>query len=465
VSQVGGRAGESFISPTVQRERIAAYAASQGHAIGAWYEDLDQSGAKLARPQFQAALEACERGEFAGLIVAKLDRFARSVTDAGNAIRRLEAAGAELISVGDALDTSTPVGRFARTMMLAVAELELERISEGWRIARAHAIERGVYTASAAPVGYTRGKSKRLELEPKAAGAILAAFEARARGESVGAVARQLDASGIVARSWTSQATAAMIRNRAYIGESRNGDYVNVAAHAPIVSRAIFEAANSVRSKITPRSDYTFLLAGLIRCAGCSFAMAGTKQRRDNGRDSRRYQCKRVHAAGHCQACAVIQSEPVEELVSAAFLERYSSAAAETVQPAPVDVSVLEAELADAEAELVAFRDDLDYARLLGRSSHLDGIRARIAAVETAREALVRAPVASQAPYEKVDLAGYWPTATTAERRELLAAGIQAVMIRTGRRPVEERVRIVWLGESVDLPRRGRANAVRPFVF
>jgi DNA invertase Pin-like site-specific DNA recombinase len=80
VSRVGGRDGDSFISPTVQRERIEVWAASHGHAIGPWYTDLDEPGSKIDRPEFQRALEACERGDVAGVVVTKLDRFARSVT-------------------------------------------------------------------------------------------------------------------------------------------------------------------------------------------------------------------------------------------------------------------------------------------------------------------------------------------------------------------------------------------------
>lgn len=51
VSRVGGRSGESFISPEVQREQIERFAALRGVQIGAWHEDLDQTGGKLTRPR------------------------------------------------------------------------------------------------------------------------------------------------------------------------------------------------------------------------------------------------------------------------------------------------------------------------------------------------------------------------------------------------------------------------------
>src|SRR5690348_7637016 len=103
VSRVGGRSGDEFIAPRAQRERIESWVNTYGHSVEFLPDELDQSGGKLERPVFQHALERCERGEADGIIVAKLDRFARSVPDAANAIKRLEESGAVLVSVADQL--------------------------------------------------------------------------------------------------------------------------------------------------------------------------------------------------------------------------------------------------------------------------------------------------------------------------------------------------------------------------
>lgn len=66
VSRRAGREGESFISPEVQRKKIAAWAEMQGVEVLEWWEEIDQSGAKLERPLFQQALERCERGRAEG---------------------------------------------------------------------------------------------------------------------------------------------------------------------------------------------------------------------------------------------------------------------------------------------------------------------------------------------------------------------------------------------------------------
>jgi site-specific DNA recombinase len=79
-----------------------------------WFEDLDQSGGKASRPQFDRALERIERGAVDGLIVLKLDRFMRSLPDALNVIKRIEAAEGQLISVAENIDATTSSGQLMR---------------------------------------------------------------------------------------------------------------------------------------------------------------------------------------------------------------------------------------------------------------------------------------------------------------------------------------------------------------
>src|SRR4051794_18823292 len=172
VSRRAGREGESFISPEVQRKKITEWAALHGVEVVRWWEELDQSGAKLQRPMFQQALERCERGETAGIVVARLDRFARSAVDALESIKRLNEAGARLVSVEDNFDGSTPMGRFAIGILTLIAELELERIKESWAAAVSQAIGRGVHISARTPTGYHRDDNRRLHPQEPAASAV-----------------------------------------------------------------------------------------------------------------------------------------------------------------------------------------------------------------------------------------------------------------------------------------------------
>src|SRR3954454_800499 len=180
VSRVAGRAGESFISPKVQRERIAAYAKAHGHVIATWHEEFDASGGKANRPLFQEALARVEHGECDGIIVAKSDRFARSLADALAAIKRIDDAGGQFVAVADGFDTTTPHGRLTMNVFLSFAEFELDRIRESWIEAQRRAVERGVHVASRAPTGYRRARDGRLELAPDQAPAVAEVFRRRA---------------------------------------------------------------------------------------------------------------------------------------------------------------------------------------------------------------------------------------------------------------------------------------------
>jgi DNA invertase Pin-like site-specific DNA recombinase len=96
VSRVAGREGESFISPEVQRKRIQSWAELHGVQIVHWWEELDQSGRRRDRPMFQEALRRCEVGETGGIVVARLDRFARSAVDALEAVREAVGRGVHI---------------------------------------------------------------------------------------------------------------------------------------------------------------------------------------------------------------------------------------------------------------------------------------------------------------------------------------------------------------------------------
>jgi len=96
------------------------------------------SGAKAARPELAKALARVQRGDV--LVVARLDRLARSLSHLLSVIAELDVRGAGFKSLVDPIDTTTPQGRFALQVLGAVAELERaliqERTKDGLRAAR-----------------------------------------------------------------------------------------------------------------------------------------------------------------------------------------------------------------------------------------------------------------------------------------------------------------------------------------
>ena len=96
------------------------------------------SGAKASRPELAKALAQVQRGDV--LVVARLDRLARSLSHLLSVMAELDAKGADFKSLADPIDTTTPQGRFALQVLGAVAELERaliqERTKDGLRAAK-----------------------------------------------------------------------------------------------------------------------------------------------------------------------------------------------------------------------------------------------------------------------------------------------------------------------------------------
>jgi serine recombinase len=104
------------------------------------YEDV-MSGTKGKRPGLEAAVKACRNGDV--LVVWKLDRLGRSLTNVLRTVEYLEQAGVKLWSLTESLDTRTPMGKAMFNILLVIAQLERDLISERTKAGLAAARERG----------------------------------------------------------------------------------------------------------------------------------------------------------------------------------------------------------------------------------------------------------------------------------------------------------------------------------
>lgn len=119
--------------------------------------DLGCSG-KHVNPQLRHALDLLGSGQFDGLVVAKLDRLARSVRHASAIIEDAQDKDWSLIVLDNALDLTTPGGRAMANMLATFAELERDLISTRTREALAARARRGERNGrpSAIPAGLLR---------------------------------------------------------------------------------------------------------------------------------------------------------------------------------------------------------------------------------------------------------------------------------------------------------------------
>jgi DNA invertase Pin-like site-specific DNA recombinase len=94
------------------------------------YRDEGISGSKDSRPALDRLMKDARARKFDVVIVARFDRFARSVSHLLRALEEFNHLGVDFVSLSESIDTSTPMGKMIFTVLSAVAELERNLIKE-----------------------------------------------------------------------------------------------------------------------------------------------------------------------------------------------------------------------------------------------------------------------------------------------------------------------------------------------
>lgn len=120
-----------------------------------WYKDESVSGSKVPfaeRPEGGRLMADLQKGD--RVLITKIDRAARSVKDLLNLVERIEARGASIMFVDQAIDTSGSMGRFLLTLLGAIAELEASIIAERRRESLESFATEGRHAVGKAPFGF-----------------------------------------------------------------------------------------------------------------------------------------------------------------------------------------------------------------------------------------------------------------------------------------------------------------------
>ena len=126
-----------------QKDTIRQYADSRGYELEL-FEDRAKSGKNILRPDFERMLKSLDTKPKV-VIVAKIDRFARSLSDLLRILEYLDQKGIGFISVNDpGIDTTTPNGRLLLQILGAFAEFERNMINSRTKAGREQAMNRGV---------------------------------------------------------------------------------------------------------------------------------------------------------------------------------------------------------------------------------------------------------------------------------------------------------------------------------
>jgi len=126
-----------------QKSAIIEYSKSRGYKLK-FFEDRAKSGKNTQRPEFDRMLKSLgEKPKV--VIVAKIDRFARSLSDLLKTLEYFDQNGIGFISVNDpGIDTTTPNGRLLLQILGAFAEFERNMINSRTKAGREQAMSRGV---------------------------------------------------------------------------------------------------------------------------------------------------------------------------------------------------------------------------------------------------------------------------------------------------------------------------------
>jgi len=463
VSQRNGRSDESFRSPDQQRDECQRWADANGAKVVHWHESVGVSGKTMQRDDIDAALERIRTGLTDGVVVAWLDRFSRApVGEALKVYNDFKSAGGRVVAADMAgLDPTDATGEMALTVNLAVGRMQWRKLAERWDQSRGDAVKAGI-PIGGAPFGYRVGPDRRLVVHESEARIVRELFERKAAGATWLELARWLDTVSPKPNGgrWSKNTVQGMTSRRTYLGEVRHGKHVQTGAHEAIVSPALWRQAQSKPGRRTPRG--TYLLSGLARCAGCGRRLRGTTL----GRGAKRiYTCD----GADCEAKSTVTVDRLEAEVVEQFFAHLDAFHLRAVG---------DEELADAQAAVTAEEERLrNLAAVVPEhpvaiEAHQEKLRGVERALGDAEDHLhqLLASTAEDGPNVR-ELRADWPTLGLDERREILRAGIDAVLVRraksrTARPPVADRILVLFRGEAPDgLADNGRSGAVTTWTW
>lgn len=478
VSRVGARdKSDGFISPDIQERAILEWGSRTGIEIVMQTHELNVSGGTMDRPVFGEIMERIRTGKSGGLVVYKLDRFARTLLGALNTLEELGRHDATFASATEPqLDYVTPSGRAFVNQLFVFAQFTRETLKESWHVTQRHAIESGIHISPNGFLGYDVGEGRRLVPNDQAP-IVREVFERRADGETWGRLADWLQ--NVAPREdgtvWTPVAAQRLTAKRVYRGEASRfvtqdkdgrGPIINPDAHTELVSEDLWQ-----RAQMTPRvarsgpNGSLPLLSGLVRCAGCRYSMSIGR----GPKGERLYRCRRRHASGVCPRPAQVMADTLEQHIESLALARIERMTTEIVPDSSERERVVAA-LDQARADVEGFRRDHGARRLLG-AAWLDWLDDYLKAVSDLERELEQIDQRGGVANSGLTRDKYRALGVD-DRREILGNSLDTIMVRPSRGrgrnvdPIGRRIHVLWRGQGPDdLPRRRMVNPIISFGF
>jgi len=325
---------QEFNSLDAQREACAAYILSQRHE--GWslmpdaYDDGGFSGGSMDRPALRRLLAEVEAGRVDVIVVYKVDRLTRSLSDFARIVEVLDDAGASFVSVTQAFNTTSSMGRLTLNVLLSFAQFEREVTGERIRDKVAASKKKGMWMGGNVPLGYDV-VDRKLVVNAEEAEKVRHIFSRYIALRSISALQEELARDNIgskfrIARSgravgggvFTYGALCHLIQNRTFLGlVHHQGEYFP-GEHEAIVDTGLFEAAqalleqNRVGRTIGTNINDPGLLSGLLHDA-LGRRMKATHSRKETRR-YRYYASRKEDGAQDAQVWRVPAGE-IEDVV------------------------------------------------------------------------------------------------------------------------------------------------------
>jgi DNA invertase Pin-like site-specific DNA recombinase len=326
---------QSFNSLDAQREACAAYIQSQKSegwkALPEHYNDGGFSGGTMDRPALSRLLQDIAAGRVDVVVVYKVDRLTRALSDFAKIVEIFDRHGVSFVSVTQAFNTTSSMGRLTLNVLLSFAQFEREVTGERIRDKIAASKAKGMWMGGQPPLGYD-AKDRKLIVVPEEAEKVRHIFSRYLALRSVNALAdelRQHDIGSKIRRRldgrlyggcpFSRGALFHLLRNRVYVGEIVHKKQTYPGMHEAIVDPDMFEkveqqlASSAVRR--TARRARSAPLRGRIfdavgnRMTPChAYGKTGTKYRYYASADAGR------QAAGP-EYVSRVWANPIEELV------------------------------------------------------------------------------------------------------------------------------------------------------
>jgi DNA invertase Pin-like site-specific DNA recombinase len=254
---------QDFNSLDAQREACAAYIASQKHEgwmeLGELYDDGGFSGGLMERPALTRLLADIEAGRIDVVVVYKVDRLTRSLTDFARIVAIFDAAGVSFVSVTQAFNTTTSMGRLTLNVLLSFAQFEREVTAERIRDKIAASKRKGMWMGGVPPIGY-RVENRKLIPVPEEAALVRHIFERYLALGSVRRLQKELADAGHRTPLRVSSRTGRrsgdclfskgklywMLSNPIVIGRIRHRDRVYEGQHDAIIDEDVWDRAHDM---------------------------------------------------------------------------------------------------------------------------------------------------------------------------------------------------------------------------